>query len=78
MSATPHPLDPFVPSAKAVEEIYAGSLVVTEGEPEEEYVAEFRRMLAAEKAKAWYEGMEAGQDAVITKSYTPNNPYEDE
>lgn len=72
-----HPLDPFIPSPKAVEEIYTGALLMTEGGEEKEYAEEFARMLQAERAKAWYEGMEAGQAAVIGKSYTPNNPYED-
>lgn len=25
---------------------------------------------------AWYEGMEAGQKAIVTRAFTPNNPYE--
>lgn len=28
--------------------------------------------------KAWYEGMEAGQKAIVTRAFTPNNPYEKE
>lgn len=38
-----------------------------------EWLAEHDRQTGE---KAWYEGMEAGQKAIVTRAFTPNNPYE--